>query len=98
MEKKTLETLKYNENLTLENRKTLKVAGIQEVCNSSENNICIKLKDTTLTILGTNIHITKLDVNSGILEADGEFNSIKYGKPANIFRKIFKWKYHTHYN
>ena len=90
MEKSAIETLKYNENLTLENRKKLNITGIVEVVNSSENTICIKLKDTILTINGSEIHITKLDINSGILEAEGLFSNIKYGKQGNFFRKIFK--------
>jgi sporulation protein YabP len=90
MEKTTQNSNKIEESLTLDNRKSIKLSGIIEVTNSSENTICAKLKETTVTIIGTNIHITKLDINCGILEANGEFNSIKYGKSANIFRKIFK--------
>lgn len=90
MEKQTTETSKHNENLNLDNRKKLNITGIIEVTNSSESTICIKLKDTTLTITGSEIHITKLDINAGILEAEGLFQNIKYGKQANLFRKILK--------
>ena len=90
MEKQTIETSKNNETLILDKRKSIKISGIAEILNSSETNIVAKLKDTNLLISGNNIHITKLDINIGLLEADGDFLCIKYGKQSNIFRKIFK--------
>ncbi len=86
----TTEKTKINENLTLINRKTLKFEGLVEVNSSSETLLAMKLKDTTLTITGQNLHITRLDVTLGILEAEGLVDSIKYGKQANIFKRIFK--------
>lgn len=80
----------YNENIILTNRKNLHIDGIVEIISTSENGLCMKLKDTILNILGENIHITKLDVTTGILEADGNFLNIKYGKSANIFKRLFK--------
>lgn len=83
-------TTTQNENLNLINRKTLNIEGIVEIIASNDNNITLKLKDTILTIYGSNINITKLDINSGILQADGNFDSFKYGKSGNIFKRIFK--------
>ncbi len=84
------EKLKVNENLNLTNRKTLKLEGIIEINSSSETLLSVKLKDTTLTITGQNMHITRLDVNLGILDIEGNIECIKYGKNANIFKRIFK--------
>ena len=99
MEKNTsLEKNKINESLTLHNRKTLKLEGLIEINSSSETLISTKLKDTSLTISGQGLHITRLDIALGILEVDGIIDSIKYGKQANIFKRLFKWKYHTFYN
>lgn len=93
MEKTTLEENKIKETLSLINRKTLKLDGIVEINSSSESQMSIKLKDTTLTILGSNMHITRLDVETGILEVDGLINLIKYGKNENLFKRIFKWRF-----
>ena len=87
---KTINNNISNENLNLVNRKNITLEGIVEVIASSENNIYLKLKDTTLTITGNNINIKKLDVSSGILQAEGTFDSIKFGKSGNIFKRIFK--------
>ena len=43
-----------------------------------------------ITILGNNINITKLDVESGVIEANGLFNSIQYNSKPNLFKRIFK--------
>lgn len=82
-----------NEFLSITNRKNLKLEGITEVLSSSDTNLNLKLKDTTLLILGENINITKFDISTGIIEAEGKFNCIKYGKNGNIFKRLFKWKY-----
>ena len=86
----TIEKNKNNESLTINNRKTLKLEGIIEINSSSETLISVKLKDTSLTITGQKLHITRLDITLGILEADGIVDSIKYGKQANIFKRFFK--------
>lgn len=90
MEKTTLEQNKLSESLSLINRKNIKLEGIVEINSSSETLLSVKLKDTILTITGQNMHISKLDINTGILEVDGVISSIKYGKSENFFKRIFK--------
>ena len=90
MEKTNIEQNKLNETLSLINRKNLKIEGIVEIISSSDNLLYIKVKDTNLTICGQNMHITRLDVNTGILEVDGIITLIKYGKSDNFFKRIFK--------
>ena len=87
-----------NENLTLQNRKSIKIEGIIEILSSNDASISLKMKDTTLFITGSNINITRLDVSTGIIEADGIFNSIRFGKSGNIFTRLFKWKFLMFYN
>ena len=86
----TLENPKISENLNLNNRKSLKLEGIVEINSSSETFLSIKMKDTILAIQGQNLNITRLDVSTGVLEVEGIIDSIKYGKSANIFKRIFK--------
>ena len=91
MEKSTSnEKVKINESLILTNRKILKLEGIIEVNSSSESLISTKLKDTTLTITGQNLHIARLDIALGLLDIEGNIECIKYGKSTNIFKRIFK--------
>lgn len=78
------------ESLNLINRNVLQLEGVLEVISSSDNELYLKLKNTTLYINGANLQISKLDVKTGELEATGEITSIKYGKNKNIFKRIFK--------
>jgi hypothetical protein len=81
----------YSENIILNNRTHLHIDGIIEIISTSETGLLMKLKDTSLTVSGTDIHISKLDIDSGVLEADGNFLNFKYGnKSGNIFKRIFK--------
>ena len=79
-----------NESISLLNRKHLNLSGISEILSSSDTNITLKLKDTTLNIVGNDINILKLDIESGTLEAEGKFEKFTYGKETNIFKRIFK--------
>lgn len=81
---------KIHESLTLINRQKINIEGIVEIIASNESNILLKLKDTHLSIYGKNISISKLDIECGILEAEGIFDNIKYGKNGGFLKKIFK--------
>jgi hypothetical protein len=60
------------------------------VITSNESALILKLKDTTLTITGKDLTITKLDIATGALESKGTIESIKYGQRENIFKRMFK--------
>lgn len=79
-----------NETLSLDNRSLLKLTGIAEIISSSDTQISLKTDNSGAIITGQDIHITKLDISSGTLEAEGTFDSIKYGKSGNIFKRLFK--------
>lgn len=77
--------------LSLENQKKITVTGVVEIISSNDNSILLKLNKSNLLLSGSNIHITKLDVQQGILEADGIFSQIRYNhQNTNLFKRIFK--------
>ena len=79
-----------SETLILDNRSLLKLTGIAEIISSSDTQISLKTNNSGAIITGQDIRITKLDISSGTLEAEGNFDSIKYGKSGNIFKRLFK--------
>lgn len=90
MEKKQNNNMSTS-RLVLENQKKITVTGIVEVTSSNDSTLTAKLNKGNIFILGANIHITKLDVEQGLLEAEGNFNQIKYNnKNDNIFKRIFR--------
>lgn len=86
------EVTSVNSILTLTNRKKLSLTNVGEIISSNENSILLKISQNKAWITGKNINITKLDVASGLLEAEGIFDSIKYDKSSNenFFKRIFK--------
>lgn len=96
MENKVKEESKtFNEsNLLLENRKYLKLTGVEKIFETNENKLILKVAGSNLLILGNNLSVEKLDVNSGLLEINGEINELKYSaQPQNktsFIKKIFK--------
>lgn len=82
-----------NSRLNLENRKALSLHGVEDVFSSNENSLILKVSGSKVYITGTNISISKLDIENKILEATGLFNSIKFiEKQDGFFKRIFKWQ------
>lgn len=90
-------TIKHNQKLepinnkiTIDNRNKINITGISQVISSNETNITMLIKTTKLTILGKDLHISKLDIENGLLEAEGTIDAVKYSSGENIIKRIFK--------
>jgi len=92
LSKSKKETIEKDSSITLINQKKLTLTGVNEIFSSNEKNILLKCNSKKLIISGENINITKLDVNTGELEATGLFESLKYtsGLKTNLFKRFFK--------
>ncbi|MBE5735389.1 MAG: hypothetical protein E7361_02970 [Clostridiales bacterium] len=80
------------QSVVLNNRNNLILTGISEVISTNDKLLLLKLSNTKLTITGQNINIAKLVIDTGELEATGQFDSIVYSNQIkkNIFSRIFK--------
>ncbi len=80
--------------LTLENRKKLKLTGISNVESFDDKNVLAFTDLGELLICGKNLNITKLTLETGNLEVEGEISSLTYNenthKNGSFFSKIFK--------
>ena len=85
-------TISQKENkIVLENRKKAIISGIEKVDNVNTNQISMQTNASTFFVLGSNLHIDKLDVESGHLEISGQIDGIKYtDKKQNFFKRMFK--------
>ena len=95
MEDKTKLTSSHY-NLILENRNKLSISGVSDVDSFDEQEIVIYTALGTLTVKGFDLHINKLNVESGELVIEGELDSIAYSdqgrqeKGGGFFAKMFK--------
>ena len=76
--------------VTLDNRNRFVVTGVPKAISANENNISLLVGKTTMYITGSMLHVSKLDISTGVLEGDGWVDSIRYNKSGNVFRKIFR--------
>lgn len=79
--------------IVLDNRKRATINGVEKALSSNEGCVILKVSGTNLVVMGRGLHIEKLDVESGVVEMEGEFDSFKFAasaKPGNVFKRIFK--------
>lgn len=78
--------------ILLQNKKSLTMTGVTRVDSTNETGVSVMIGDTPLDIVGTDIHISKLDVEKGVIELDGDINTIKYNQKSkgNFVKRLFK--------
>lgn len=83
-----------NHILHMENRQKLDITGVVKVINFNEEQINLNTVMGNMTIKGKNIKINKINVDTGDMSIEGEFNSIVYSSKTssgeNILKKLFK--------
>ena len=87
-------TAKVPHSVILENRKSFTATGVSNVDSFDEQTIVAYTDLGELVVKGKNLHINKLNVETGELTLDGEISSLSYAEPqatgGGIFAKLFK--------
>ena len=65
-------------HIILEEREQLSVSGVEEVESFDENTIVLDTDMGLLTIKGKELHVSRLTVEKGELEVDGQVDSLAY--------------------
>ena len=86
--------LKMQHNLIMENRKTLTITGVMDIDSFDEQTVIVFTEHGELTIKGRELHINKIDVDTGDLLMEGEVDSISYSdnqpQKGGLFSKLFR--------
>lgn len=70
---------------------TLEITGVQKVESSNLTQFVCLLDGKTIVVGGKNLHIKKLDLQTGLVELKGEIDSIKYQSGKKSFlKRIFR--------
>ena len=87
-------------NVVLYNRKQMTVAGVIRVDNFNENIIVLITDVGQMTVEGLNLHISKLSLETGDMNIDGDITGLFYtddtsgttsgGKSSKFLSKLFK--------
>ncbi len=88
------ESIKLPQNIVLKDREQLRVTGVTDVDSFDETVIVAYTDYGELTITGTGLHISSLDIEKGELSVDGKINSLSYldqaPKSQGFFSKVFR--------
>lgn len=87
--------IKLPHNIILEDRKMLSISGVEDIDSFDENTVVVFTQMGELTIRGHNLHINKLNVDTGELTMDGEIFALIYSeqtqkKQSGVFSKMFR--------
>ncbi len=66
--------------LELSNREALRLTGVQNVDIFEEEKITLRTEQGALEIQGVNLNITRLDLETGVLQIDGSIDAIVYAQ------------------
>ncbi len=78
----------------IDNRKKVTVTAVTKALSANESTVLLQLTNNKILISGKSLFISKLDLEQGIAEVDGEINSIKYTgsvEAGGFLKRIFKW-------
>ena len=81
-------------NCILEDRRTLSVSGVNDVDSFDEQTIVASTDLGELTIRGEKLHITRLSLEIGELQVEGNIAALSYTdiapKSTGFFSKVFR--------
>ena len=84
------------QNIILENRNKLNISGVQDVLSFDDQVVIIETDLGLLTVMGENLKINKLSIDTEEVIIEGEINNLGYSdhtkkeQEGGLFSKIFK--------
>ncbi len=85
---------KLSHNLILKERNSLNISGVLDVDSFDESTVVAYTSLGELSIKGKDLHINKINLDSGDLELDGEISSLEYidsrVSEKGFFAKLFR--------
>ena len=69
-------------SLQMEGREKLNLSGVEDVSGFDESLIILRTGQGELSIRGTELHIERIDLQSGTLEVRGHIQELSYEEPA----------------
>lgn len=86
--------VKLSHNLILKERKLLNLSGVLDVDSFDDRTVVAYTELGELTIKGKDLHISKINLDSGDLELDGEIYALEYAEEGpsekSFFSKLFR--------
>lgn len=86
--------IKKPHNVIMEGRRSLTITGVMDVDSFDEETVILFTEMGELTVRGANLHINKIDVDTGDLLMEGDVDSLAYSdnepQKRGFFAKLFR--------
>jgi len=95
-EKKLVRKEDLNHNVIMENRHKMSISGVYDVDSFDEKEIVLFTSEGVLSVAGEDLHINRLNVETGDILVEGEIYSVNYSdeeyqkKGLSFFSRLFK--------
>ena len=73
--------------LSLDQRRECKITGVAEVHSFDENTVLLETVDGVLTIKGSGLHVSRLNLEKGEADVDGRVDSLSYSERSSLAKK-----------
>ncbi len=81
------------ETICIEDRKKLTIKGATKVISSTDSQAVVEIGGTNVVVTGSNIEVTKLDLDNKEVCFSGNINGLKYTQKADktpLYKRLFK--------
>ena len=78
--------------LSMENRETLSLTGVDDVNGFDESGVVLSTSLGALTVRGEDLHIDRIDLELGELELRGRIRELSYEEPSptgSLWSRLF---------
>ncbi len=75
------------QNLSLRDRAVLEMDGVQDVQGFDEATVLLRTAQGSMTVEGEGLHITRLDLENGLLTVTGRIDGLFYTGDASAHKK-----------
>lgn len=80
-------------SVNIENRERISVTGVKRVDSFDESEVSAHLESAQVSVYGQGLHISRLDLDNGILIVDGFISGVEYSDSdikSGFLSRIFK--------
>lgn len=81
------------QSIIIEDRKAIKIVGATRILSSTSNQASVEMNGNNLILSGTNLEITKLDLENGEVFFCGELNGLKFANKSEktpLIKRLFR--------
>jgi sporulation protein YabP len=92
----TAQPRRASHTVHIDNRKKATVTGVTDVDSFDESSIAFSIEDGFATIVGKNLHISRLSLEDGQMQVEGEIIGLEYAEREHkeekqgIFSRMWK--------